>query len=74
MARTNKPRFGRYGGGTHAERLIMAEAKKRGIVKILICRVSKTGNLLPIDPCTTCQNIADKLNITIETVPGRENV
>ena len=68
MARTNKPRFHRKGGGDHAEALIMKEAKKKGIVYILICRIGKGGEFRPIDPCSKCQTIADKLEIKIETL------
>jgi cytidine deaminase len=68
MARTNKPRFSRKGGGLHAERQILAEAKRRGIVKIVICRVGKGGSILPIDPCSTCKKIADKLGVVIESI------
>ena len=69
MARTNKPRFSRPSGGLHAEARIFPEARKRGIVRILICRVSaNTGELLPIDPCSKCQKIADKLGIVLQTI------
>ena len=68
MARTNKPKINRAGGGDHAEQLIMYEAKRRGIVKILICRVGKSGKLLPIQPCKSCKEIAQKLNIIIESI------
>jgi cytidine deaminase len=54
-AKTNKPRFQRKGGGMHAERLVMEEAKVKGIVKILICRIGKGSELRPIDPCPACQ-------------------
>lgn len=69
---TNKPRFSRYNGGIHAEALMMRNARKKGIVRILICRVGASGILRPIDPCPNCQAIADKLGITIETVPREE--
>jgi cytidine deaminase len=68
MTRTNRPRFSRYGGGLHAEQLIMREAKAKGIVKILICRVGRSGELRPIKPCDTCQKIADKLGIEIVSI------
>lgn len=70
MTRTNRSRFNREGGGYHAEALIMAKAKKKGIVRILICRVAKnSGELRPIHPCDKCRAIAEKLNITIKTIP-----
>ena len=65
----NMPRFCRKGGGIHAERLIMQEARHKGIVRILICRIGKGGELRPIHPCEDCQKIADKLGIVIDTVP-----
>ena len=65
---TNKPRFNRQGGGRHAEREIMRYAKKRGVVHIIICRIGKNMELLPIDPCDVCQKIADKLQIKISTI------
>ena len=69
MKAFNKYRFERKGGGIHAERQIMQQAKKKGIVHILICRVGRSGNLLPIEPCSKCQKIADKLGIVISSVP-----
>jgi hypothetical protein len=47
---------------------IMVQARKYGIVRILICRVGKGGNLRPIDPCPNCKKVADKLDIKIETI------
>lgn len=71
MTRSNKPtQFGKRGGGKHAERQIMAEAGPRGIKTIIICRIGGNGVLRPIDPCPTCQAIADKLGIKIYTIPG----
>jgi cytidine deaminase len=69
MSRTNRPRFNQFGGGWHAERLVMEQAKARGIVRIIVCRVGKQGNLLPIEPCAVCQKIADKLGIKLVTLP-----
>lgn len=67
-AKTNKPRFKRKGGGMHAERLVMAEAKTKGVIKIVICRIGKGSEIRPINPCPICQGIADKLGIKIETI------
>ena len=64
---SNRPRFPHKGGGWHAERQIM-ELKSKGIVKILICRINPAGKMLPIDPCETCQKIADKLGIKIISI------
>lgn len=68
MARTNRPMFNRKGGGIHAEARLLAVAQKKGIVEILICRVSPGGTFLLIHPCSTCQAIADKLGVKIHTV------
>lgn len=72
MSRTNRPRFNQLGGGWHAERLVMEQAKIRGIVRIIVCRVGKAGNLLPIEPCNVCQKIADKLGIELVTIPKED--
>ncbi len=72
MSRTNRPRFNRFGGGWHAERLVMEQAKARGIVKIIVCRIGKKGNLLPIEPCAACQKIADKLGVKLVTLPRED--
>lgn len=64
----NKYRFTRKGGGIHAEMQIMKQARRKGVTNILICRVGKTGNLLPINPCKKCQEVADKLKIKILSV------
>jgi hypothetical protein len=68
LIKTNRSRFSRHGGGLHAEMEIMVQARKYGIVRILICRVGKGGNLRPIDPCPNCKKVADKLDIKIETI------
>jgi cytidine deaminase len=58
----------RHGGGLHAEQKVMMEAKKKGIVIILICRVNPNGILLPIEPCTKCKKMSEKLGIKIISV------
>jgi hypothetical protein len=68
MKTFNLHRFGRKGGGVHAEMQILAKAREKGVVSIIICRVGKGGDLLPIDPCETCQETADKLGVKISTV------
>ena len=65
---TNRSRFSHKGGGIHAEERLFFIARRKGIVKILICRIGSGGNLLPIDPCSRCSKIAEKLNIKIETI------
>lgn len=65
---TNRPRFSCKGGGIHAEECLFFVARRKGIVKILICRIGCGRNLLPIDPCNRCSKIANKLGIKIETI------
>lgn len=62
---TNISRFPWKSGGMHAERRLMNMAKRKGIKSILICRVGKSGNLRPIDPCPTCAQKAKELNIKL---------
>lgn len=65
---SNKKRFQRPQGGNHAEEEIFRVAKRKGIKTVLICRISRTGNLLPIDPCEKCASIAKKLGIKIISI------
>jgi len=69
----NQKRFLRKGGGLHAEMILMREARRKGIVSILLCRVGKSGDLLPVDPCPTCAQKAAELGIKIFTVPAEED-
>lgn len=64
---------GRAGTAKHAERLLMQRYK--GLIKtIVICRVGHSGMLRPIEPCRSCQKVADKLGISIISVqPGEED-
>jgi cytidine deaminase len=64
---TNAPRFSRYGGGLHAEALLIKRYGKK-LKTILICRVNSNGKLLPIDPCLNCQKLAIKFGIKIMSV------
>lgn len=64
----NEYRFSREGGGLHAEEKIFKVAKRKNIKTILICRISRTGNLLPIDPCNRCMKTANKLGIKIVSI------
>ncbi|HEY0088213.1 MAG TPA: hypothetical protein VGB37_05180 [Candidatus Lokiarchaeia archaeon] len=66
---TNLSLFRHKGGGKHAEEVLFEQAKRKGITKILICRIGSGGTLLPIDPCERCSKKAKKLRIVIETVP-----
>lgn len=62
----------RRGTGLHAEaRLIRRYG--RNIKTILIMRIGRSGDILPIDPCPSCAKIAANLGIDIITVLGRED-
>ena len=63
----NCRRFDHYGGGLHAEMALLHKFGPR-IKSMLICRVGKSGNLLPIDPCHRCQRVLDKLKIKVKTI------
>ena len=53
------------GRGLHAEARLCKIAKRKGIKTIFICRISRTGKLLPIEPCKSCAAQAEKLGIKI---------
>jgi hypothetical protein len=58
------------GTGQHAERRLIKRYGKL-IKTIMICRVGTSGDILPIDPCPTCQKVANKFGIKIISVmPG----
>jgi cytidine deaminase len=64
---TNKHRFQYKGGGLHAEMEIMKYSPP-SLKTIVICRVSRTGNILPIHPCSVCQEKANELGVKIITI------
>lgn len=51
----------------HAEMALMARYKS-SLRTIIICRVGASGNILPIDPCSACAKVADKLGIKVVSV------
>lgn len=56
--------------GAHAERRLM-ERYSHNIKTIIIMRIGRGGDILPIDPCCMCSSIAKKLGIKIISVrPG----
>jgi cytidine deaminase len=63
----NSPRFSKFNGGLHAEMKLFARYGKN-LKTVIICRVGNTGELLPIDPCSTCQSKADELGIKIKNI------
>ena len=68
----NKPYLYKRGGGIHAEEAIFNVAQKKGIVRILICRVGRSGKLRPIQPCESCAKTARKLGIVINSITDEE--
>lgn len=65
----NKPRFDRRFGGLHAEVNLIRQYQRK-LKTIVICRVGNSGNLLPIDPCENCLELAEKLGIKIISIKG----
>jgi cytidine deaminase len=63
----NKSRFMRPGGAIHAEMEVMLKGGP-GVKTIVICRVGRSGDILPIEPCEVCQRKADELGIKILSV------
>lgn len=50
----------------HAEMALIH--KYRNIHSIVIVRIGRSGNLLPIDPCSNCLRVLNKLGIKIRTL------
>jgi len=63
----NRPRFGRYGGGVHAEMEVLRKGAGK-ISTIILCRVGLSGKVRPIHPCESCQKVLDKYGIKVITV------
>jgi len=59
--------IGRAGTAEHCEKRLIQRFGKR-IHSIVICRVGRTGNFLPIEPCKSCKKMADKLGIKILSI------
>jgi hypothetical protein len=60
---TNSPRLEHR--SWHAEERII-HGSPRSLAKVLIARVGRTGNWLPIDPCAVCVELARKRGVEIE--------
>jgi len=60
----NTIRFNRLNGGIHAEASLIGRYGSQ-LKTIIICRVNKTGGVLPIEPCDNCQKLANKFGIKI---------
>lgn len=63
----NKKRLNHKGGGIHAEIDCIRKAGPR-LRTIVLCRVNRSGEVLPIDPCEHCQKILDKKGLKIVTI------
>jgi hypothetical protein len=46
----------------------MRQAKRRGVVSIVICRIGRGGAVRPIAPCANCQKVANKLGVSITSI------
>lgn len=64
---------GRQGTAQHAERRLLARYGE--LVKtIVICRIGRSGELRPINPCKTCLKAAAKYGAKIISVlPGQDD-
>ena len=58
---------GREGTAQHSERILLARYKNL-IKTIVICRIGRGGDFLPIDPCPICQKVAAKYGAKIISV------
>jgi len=63
----NTVRFNKLNGGIHAEASLIGRYGSQ-LKTIIICRVNKTGGILPIEPCDNCQKLANKFGIKIISV------
>lgn len=59
--------IGRAGTAEHCEKRLIQKFGRR-IHTIIICRIGRSGNVLPIDPCPSCAKLATKYGITIKTI------
>lgn len=62
-----KTPIGRAGTAEHCEARLIKKFGQR-IHTIIICRVGRSGEIRPIDPCENCSKLAKKYGITIKTV------
>ena len=63
----NSIKFHKKGGGIHAEAKVMLSSPPN-LRTIIICRINKSGDLLPISPCDKCKEKADKLGVKIISI------
>ena len=65
-----KSPIGRAGTAEHCEKRLIQKFGRR-VHTIVICRVGRSGNVLPIDPCPVCSKLADKYGIVIKTIGSK---
>lgn len=63
---TNLPRL--PSRSWHAEERVIMSTPKYVLARILLLRINKRGESLPIDPCKGCERLARKRGIKIEPV------
>lgn len=64
---TNAPRL--TSRGWHAEERLIHTSPK-SLARIILVRVNRLGELLPIDPCAHCAKLARRRGITIDPMKG----
>jgi pyrimidine deaminase RibD-like protein len=62
-----RPRFGKKGGGIHAEMMALNNWGT-DIRSITLVRFGGKGDLLPIHPCENCDKVLKKLRIKVHTL------
>jgi len=62
-----KFRMAGKGKGIHAEESLIKRYSSN-IKTIFICRIGRSGDILPIDPCPKCQKLAEKYGIKIISI------
>ena len=55
--------------GNHVEKKLIQRYGNL-ISKIVLLRIGRGGDILPIDPCEKCQKLLDKYGIKVMTVKG----
>jgi len=63
----NRPRLDKFGGGSHAEMVVLQKAGRR-VKSMIICRVGNSGELLPIHCCPSCKKVLEKMKIKVSTI------
>ena len=72
IRKTNLPRYPWIRGGIHAEMRCLKESPP-SLKYLIIARVNKKGEFLPIDPCSMCLKKANELGVKIYTISKSTN-